>query len=494
MSDVWKSAKVGLLVVLVLSVGYAVYRFVDEQSSGDRNYGVWVLFDDAQGLVPKSRVVIAGIQVGYIGDISLDGNVARVDIRLDEGVPVYEGATVAKRSASILGESILVIDPGLPAGEPLGDGSQLLSAESAPSTDAILQSVGKTADSVQKIAYQMEQVFGTDEGGRQMSEALSNLSQALEAINRTIQTNEEVVGRSLSNIEQTTEAAGPKLVRALENVEALTADVRSIIGTNRDGLTQAGSDVSASLSSINRASHQLEEVLGDIKTVTGRTARGEGTVGRLTSDSAIADEVQGVVEDVGSFVRPIARLQTIVGLRSEYNLLSASFKNFVSIQLKPREDRYYLIQLVDDPRGLTEVLQTTVRRSPPAEGEPSSYQETRIMTRDAFRFSLMFAKRIHAATIRFGIMESEGGVGLDLHLLRDKLEIQSDLFAFGQKAYPRLRTRLAMELVQRMWLIAGVDDTLNVASRDYFLGAMLQFNDKDLKSILPFAGAASLGQ
>jgi hypothetical protein len=46
--------------------------------------------------------------------------------------------------------------------------------------------------------------------------------------------------------------------------------------------------------------------------------------------------------------------------------------------------------------------------------------------------------------------------------------------------------------------VAGVDDVLNDTTsdtpqgsgRDFFFGAMLRFNDQDLKSILPFAGGA----
>jgi phospholipid/cholesterol/gamma-HCH transport system substrate-binding protein len=100
----------------------------------------------------------------------------------------------------------------------------------------------------------------------------------------------------------------------------------------------------------------------------------------------------------------------------------------------------------------------------------------------------MFARRYGPATFRFGIKESTGGVGLDLHLLNDNLEIRNDLFGFGESANPRLRIAVAYNILQRAWLVAGVDDILNGDRFDYFLGAQLRFNDEDIKSILPFAG------
>ena len=493
MRDTWKSAKVGLLVVLALIASYVVYRLVEERAGGDEGYVIWGLFEDAQGLVPKSRVVIAGISVGYIEDIRLQDGMARVDMHIEEGVPIHHDGWVSKESASLLGEALLVINPGSPDEALLGEGDQIRVRDSAPGTDDILRVVSEIAESVRAVTSQLERSFGTDEAGQQMQDSLRNLSEALDAVNRTIQQNEEVIARTLRNVEATTSVAGPQIIRILDNVETVTSDVRTIVGENREGLTSAGGDVTEAIASINRAAHQLEQVLADVGEITGRTARGEGTIGRLTQDEALIDEVEGVVEGVGDIVGGISRLQTIVELRSEYNFIANTFKNYVSLRIQPREDRYYLFQLINDPRGLTEFTETTIQRSPPAEGEPRFTQETRVTRRDAFRFSLMFAKRIHFATFRFGILESTGGVGVDFHMLDDELELTLDVFAFGEQAFPRFRARLAYEVVQRLWLLGGIDDAINDTSRDFFLGAQLRFNDEDLKSILPFASGAAPG-
>ncbi|MCS6797911.1 MAG: MlaD family protein [Myxococcota bacterium] len=492
-----RTARVGLLVVLALGATYAVWRFVDERAGGRAGYGVWAVFEDAQGLVPKSRVLVAGIQVGHIRDIRLWGRRARVDIHIDEGVPLRRDATVTRRTASLLGDAVLVIDPGDPREPLVGDGAQIRALEGTPSTDAILEGVADVTRSVQAVARQMERSFGTDEAGERMQAALRDLSEALAAINRTIQQNEEVIARTLANVERTTGAAGPALLAILEDVRAVTRDVRRIVEANREDWARAGGEVDETVASIRRASERLEQVLADVGEITGRTARGEGTLGRLTSDEGLADEVERVAESVGDVVEPLARLQTIVGLRSEYNFLSDTLKSYVSLRIAPREDRYYLLELINDPRGLTRFTQTVVRRSPPAEGEPPVQTETRVETTDAFRFSLMFAKRIHFATFRFGILESTGGVGMDVHLLDDDLELSLDAFAFGEQQYPRLRARLAYRLLERLWLLGGLDDVLNQrdslaapASNDFFLGAMLRFDDEDLRAILPFVGGS----
>lgn len=491
MQDTLKAARVGALVVIALMAAFVVYRLVDESTSTSDGYRVHALFDDAQGLVTKSRVTIAGIPVGRIESIRLEGAQARVDIIMDGDVPLYEDASVRRISASLLGSYLLAIQPGTEAGhEALEDGDRIPTTEETASMGDIMGDVGAIARSVRAVATQLEHTFGTDEGGRQMAAALANLAEALEATNRIIQANEAVVNHTLRNIEDITSAAAPRLEDILANIEVITDDMRYLIEHNRDDLDQGVGEIDDTIASIHRASEELELVLADVGEITERTAAGEGTIGRLTSDEHLIDEVEEGVDSIGDILGTIGRLRTIVQLRSEYNFLANTFKNYVSIRLQPREGRYYLIELIDDPRGRTTFRTTQVRRSPPPAGEPEFYEETRVETEEALVFTLMLAQRVYFATFRFGILESSGGLGLDLHFFDDRLEFNIDIYQFGASQYPRLRARVAFEIVQSLFILGGVDDFLNERTVDIFLGAMLRFDDLDLAALFPFAGGA----
>jgi phospholipid/cholesterol/gamma-HCH transport system substrate-binding protein len=488
MKDTYNAAKVGLLVLVILAASIAVYRFVDEGSQGGEGYRVYAVFDDVQGLVEKSRVVVAGIPVGTIESISLEGAQARVDLRIDQKVKLYKNASVAQRSASLLGETLLVIAPGGAPAPRLADGEQIAAEAKPAGTDDVIKTVDEIAQSVKKVTAQMERAFGTDEAGRQMADTLRNLAEAVEGVNRTIHSNEDAVGRTLHNVEDITADAAPKLERILTNVEEVTREVRLIIEQNSAGVNKGLGRIDDTVASVERASKDLESVMKDVHQVTERTARGQGTLGRLTQDETLINEVEGVVQSVGDVVEPISRLQTYVRLRSEYNFLANTFKNYVGLYIQPREDYYYRFELVNDPRGRTTFTQRQVRQSPAPAGEPEFYEQTVTETRDEFRFTLQIAKRIHFATFRFGILESTGGLGFDLHFLNDHLQVNNDVFAIGEQRYARVRVALAYEVLQRLWIVGGVDDLVN-DSRDFFMGGHLHFNDEDLKSILPFVPA-----
>ena len=493
MRDSWSAAKVGMLVIAALAASYAGYRLVNEQARGSgKGYQIHAIFNDASGLVPKSRVLIAGIQVGYIDSIKLVGDRARVDVHVDDGVPLYQDSLIAKHSMSILGEAVLAITPGNIQTGRLPAGGEIQIQRETPSTDAILTNVARISESVLRITEQIERTFGTDQGGEQMKLALSSLTEALQGINRTIQTNEVVVNHALNTVDGITSNAAPQITSILDNVDKLTNDLRMVLDENRPGAARTVTNLDETVQSVQRAANELETVMGDVHQITDRTARGEGTVGHLTSDNTVMNEVDNVAEGVGDFVGGIDRLQTIVGLRSEYNFLANSFKSYVSLRLQPREDQYYFIELVDDPRGATTYQTQQVTTTPPVAGQPEVQQIRTVTTRDAFRFSLGLAKRIGFVTLRFGFIESTGGVGFDLHFFRDHLEIKHDIFALGAEAFPRFRTSVALQLISRLWVLGGVDDYLNT-NRDFFFGAMLRFNDEDLKSVMPFAGGLARG-
>jgi phospholipid/cholesterol/gamma-HCH transport system substrate-binding protein len=239
------------------------------------------------------------------------------------------------------------------------------------------------------------------------------------------------------------------------------------------------------LDKVNNASSSLEKTLQNLEQATNRLEKGEGTLGRLSKDEKLINQVEDVAENVGDMLGGLNRLQTIVSLRSDYQFRSQTVKSFVELRLQPREDKYYSFEIVNDPRGLTRIEQIDVDTTNP--NDPPHYREVRTVTSNTFRFSLQFAQRLGPLVGRFGIKESTGGVGLDLLLLDDYFELTQDLFGFGEVVQPRWRVGLGYAFLSRLWLLGGVDDIFSPDRREYFVGLQLRFNDQDLKNLLPFA-------
>jgi phospholipid/cholesterol/gamma-HCH transport system substrate-binding protein len=486
MAKVSQAAKIGLFVVVTAGAGYLVFQTIGTQVGSGKGYVVHAYLKDATGIAKHSRVAIAGIPVGQVQDITLENGMARIDVRVNGDVKLHQSARLGVKSASLLGENIIVLTEGLGAPDKK-DGDVVETMPEARSVEDLKETVGRIADLVEKVAQQLAASVGSEEGGRNMKAILKNLAEATDAINLTVRENRAVIHDTLQNVNNITLTGGPELQKILVNVRVITEDVKELLAAQ--GANGQTGELRSTMERVNRASKSLESALSHIDNVAGRVDRGEGTIGRLSKDEALINEVQGVAEGVNDYVDGLRRLQTIVGLRSDYNFLANTIKSYVELRLQPREDKYYVIELINDPRGKTSFTQTDTDTTNP--NDPAHYRTVQTTTTDAFRFTIQFARRIGPFTGRFGIKESTGGVGLDTHLLSNRFEIVQDLFGFGEEIKPRYRLYVGYEFIHRLWLLGGVDHIFLPNRRDYFLGLQLRFTDDDLKTILPFTGGAA---
>lgn len=482
MSRVTQATKVGAFVALSAAGIYLVYRVISKEVGTGGGYVVHGYFDDAMGVANHSRVTIAGIPVGTVDGIRLENGKARVDIKVSHDVPLYEDATVQKKSSSLLGEYVLVIADGTKGKRLLHDGDEITVLPEKGSIDQIKADIQDVVAALKPVAQQLALSVGTQQGGENIKAILQNLADATDGLNQTIKENRAFLNDALKNIDAITKNGQPEIAEILKNIREITKEIKEVVArTTPGGQNQIGD----TLDRLNRSSASLESALAHIDSVAGRIDRGEGTIGKLTKDETLINETQGVVEGVNDLLGPISRLQTIVGLRSDYNFLANTLKSYVEIRLQPREDKYYALELINDPRGKTTITQTDTDTTNP--NEPAHYRTVTTTTTDAFRFSLQFAKRLGPFTGRFGVKESTGGVGLDIHLLKNRFEITNDLFGFSEEITPRYRVALSYEFINKLWLLGGIDHVFLQQRRDYFIGLMLRFNDEDLKTILPFA-------
>src|SRR5262249_13534318 len=141
--------------------------------------------------------------------------------------------------------------------------------------------------------------------------------------------------------------------------------------------------------------------------------------------------------------------------------------------------------------------------NPPFAGQPAT--QVQRLTTNTLKLSVQFAKRFYFATLRFGLIESTGGVGADLHFFKDSLSLRFDAFDFAlqELRFPRLRAAVRYSPINHIYATVGIDDVLNnqvrdaathrlVTGRDLFVGAGVYFTDDDIKTILPFTPTGAL--
>ncbi len=505
----WASVTVGGLVLVVSLLGYWLVRSVNEHAGGAEGYTVWAVFHDASGLFEKSRVQTAGISVGQIEKRELWNNtaLAKTTIRMRPGQKLFENAVVTKKSASLLGEYYLEIDPGTPFKDDKGQKVQQRELKDNDRIVNVIEPVGfgDMMASVGTLIPVIREIL--DDVHKMTSGPISDIA---EQVDELIERNSVVLDSLLkrvdhiaATIDQVTTAESDDVKQSIKNVREITESVKSLIGTTHEQIAGRGNEVRSSIERLQSSIDHLDKTMKNVEEVSSKVNNGPGTISELVNNPAIANNVEEITEDASGFVRSITRLQTIVGLRSEYNFLAGTFKNYLSIQLMPRPDKFYLIELVEDPRGYRTKTVTVTNNS----SQLGTESETKVTLTEQLRFTLQFGKKIGlspnvAVGGRFGIKESTGGIAGDLYLMRDRLLLSVDVFDAKVNQYPRIKSTAAYAIWQRnLFLIAGADDMANYQRAragagslfDWFAGLQLTFNDEDLRSLLLFGGGAALG-
>ena len=106
---------VGIFVTLgLICVGYMAVKLGDVHILGDNSYPLIAKFTSASGLKIGNPVDILGIEVGRVDQISMDqaNQRAVVQIRIKNGIKVYDDAIAAIRNEGLIGDKYMSIDPG----------------------------------------------------------------------------------------------------------------------------------------------------------------------------------------------------------------------------------------------------------------------------------------------------------------------------------------------------------------------------------------------
>jgi phospholipid/cholesterol/gamma-HCH transport system substrate-binding protein len=385
----------------------------------------------------NSAVKMAGIKMGSIRDIILEDGHARIVIAVDKNAMITPSTEVILKADGILGDKHVELIPGKPGEEELPPGSMLRTGPNKGGMDDLMVEVSKVAKS--------------------MGDFMDTLNRA------TKEGNDDT-----------------RLGRILANIEDVTADLRDITGDNKEKINEIIERV-RNLSKnvdtyINEESlARVDRSLKNIEEITGKINKGEGTLGRLVNDEQTVDELNSAITNVNKFLGGADKLQTSVDFHSEF-MGGGGNKSFLGLKLQPGLDRYYEVDVISDSHGV--VRNESVDANENGTQIHSTYKKT---YQNQFKITGLFAKNFWDFTVKGGIIENFGGVGLDYHILGSKnVTLSTEFFNFNQL---QVRAFLRYNFFKGIYVMGGGDNL--AAKGDYgasaFFGAGIFITNDDLK-------------
>lgn len=443
--------KVGMFAaLLLLIIGYSTLKISEGAFFFTTGYDVLVTLDTAIGINAKTPVEIAGIQVGVVKTVGLadDGRRASVVLRIErDDVRLPEGTEAVVRAKGFLGDTYIELRPGKADAAPIPPGGELAFGGVGGDINMLVTQFNEIAGDIKAVTSSLKDLMGTP--GSPVEKSLYDLEKFARIMRELAQENQQNINR------------------ISENFAAVSEDLRTI-------LTEGRSDVLDSLDRVSSITRKIDE--------------GQGTVGRLVNDDETVTKLNDALSSLDEALGGFKKLETEIGYHTEFLGASHDFKHYIHFDLWPRPDEAFLFEFVEDRSpSAKRVSRTTTVTS----GGTTSTVQSDISTieRNRFLVSAQLAKKLYDVTLRGGIIESRGGIGLDY--TKGPLAASFSAFDFntqnGNK--PHLKATGTVRMTPALYVVGGADDMINPnQSTDWFVGAGLSLRDDDIKSILTAGG------
>jgi phospholipid/cholesterol/gamma-HCH transport system substrate-binding protein len=273
---------VGLFIIVALGTTLGLLFTLTDAALFRGRYIVTTNVPDAGGIRRGDPVQMRGVSIGRVMGFAIDKQGVTLRLEIEGEYPLPEDSTVQLRSAGLLGGMVAEVEPGS-SEQTLRYGDAVAGTAEEPLMSATQRLMDEASGAISRVDTLLsdELVADVQAGSAEARALLKNVSAGVREQRRELQALEASLKRNSEGFERVT--TGPELERALVRLDE--------IGVRAD-------DVAASL---DRSSKALEELLG-------RLQRGEGTLGRLSTDEALYQSLDDAARSIQQAATEVATL------------------------------------------------------------------------------------------------------------------------------------------------------------------------------------------
>ncbi len=254
-----REVKIGIFAVLMIGALWAGIRFLKGFDIFSRNAVYYAAYDQVDGVQNASPILIRGVKVGAVTDISFDpsiGNEVVLQLTIQRKYRIPSNSEARIYSNSIMGAKAIEIALG-DAGTYLQSGDTLCSSRSKGLMDM-------AGSELEFFKQKMSQVVGD------LSRTMDNLNLIME--------------QNAANIEGT-----------MSHLNSITGSVNGMLLSQRANLESA-------VANLTRFSEALDSTLMNLNAILARVNAGEGTVGQLVSDPRLYESLNEATANLASLL------------------------------------------------------------------------------------------------------------------------------------------------------------------------------------------------
>ena len=379
MSPSMRQSIIGLMLLVSLGLLGMLILWIRNFSFGDRSYQATIIFPNAGGMTPGTRVAYRGVKIGQVTTIEpeAEGVVVGVEIAANRLIPI--NSRIETTQAGLVGETSIDITP-LQSLPPNQDFAKPLDPNCEPSLiiceGSILQGEGiLDVNTLIRSLLRISNIIGDPETTTAFRAVLQNATNSLGELNSLLTNATESGGfdnlnSTLISVNQAADEISSLLteVRQKGGVDTLNSTLVSIGGAAEEirvFLSANQTNLANTLNSIAQTSDQIRVAVRSLTPVIQRVEQGE-LLDNLETLSANAAKLSANLEDFSANLDDPQNIlmleQTLDSARSAFDNIQKITSDVDELTGNPqfRKDIEKLIRGLSNLTSSTQLLQQQV--------------------------------------------------------------------------------------------------------------------------------------
>lgn len=267
---------VGLLLSVALTVLVlgALWLARGGLASG---YALHSRFPWGQSLRQGQPVLLAGVNVGYVDDVKLrNGGYLDVMYRIEDEYQIPQSATASVIAVGIFGDVAIALSPKDATGPFYQPGDTVPTGPAAPGMAQIVSKVDSITTTVNSLVRSLDTQLVQNGGLQDIRRTLASTQQLTVQLGAIAREQNRNMSRTFASVQRTADAVNPAVIdTTLRNFQAASAN-------------------------IDRLTNDLTTTTTQLNTVLAKLERGEGTAGKLLTDTLLYRDLRNLVGRVDS--------------------------------------------------------------------------------------------------------------------------------------------------------------------------------------------------
>ncbi len=344
-----KETIIGLFAfAIIILFGVMTIKLGQFSLSKRPTYTLYATFSNVQGLKEKAKVTVSGVEVGYVRNIELTRNGAKVAMDIYSQYKIPKDSICSISSTGLIGETYIEITQGK-SNTYLANNQSFVYAQSAVGLNNVMRgasevlnqqnrdNLAKTLQNIAVLTANLNEVV--NENRAALRATILEAKQAMLAFDRAMSNINETVLQSRPDLKATLEQAKAsmgKLNSSLNNVYDLTEHIKEGKGTIGGLMTK-----NEIYNNINNATANIDEISRKIN-------EGKGTVGKLVNDEGVYDNLNSTLKDLKNYFGKINKILIQANVQGDYLTRGGNSMGIAGVNIYTAPDRFYRIEAVNE--------------------------------------------------------------------------------------------------------------------------------------------------